>query len=196
MFGRIHKTYDRIGQLLELGKTPPPPKRMSSLVVVPIGAMSRLTAEGISAALSLGDEVIAVTVCFTDPMDEAADAHFRDQWEAWHPNVPLVTLHTQHRSLAPPIVDYLRQIEAEDRYHRLVVLIPEMQALHWWQRILFNQRGFVLDRAIQQGTANVVICRLRFRPTAWSHLDDVAATSPDPVAQPQNPGRDGPTDHG
>jgi hypothetical protein len=82
--------------------------------------------------------------------------------------VPLVTLHTQHRSLAPPIVSYLRQLEAEDRYHRLVVLIPEMQALHAWQRILHNQRGFVLDRAIQQGTENVVICRLRFRPTAWS----------------------------
>ena len=82
--------------------------------------------------------------------------------------MPLVTLHTHHRSLAPPIVSYLRQIEAEDRYHRLVVLIPEMQALHAWQRILHNQRGFVLDRAIQQGTDNVVICRLRFRPTAWS----------------------------
>jgi hypothetical protein len=190
MFARIHRIYDRIGQLLEIGKTPPPPQRMSSLVVVPVGGMSRLTAEGISAALSLGDEVIAVTVCYTDPDDEAADAHFREQWEAWHPNVPLVTLHTQHRSLAPPIVNYLRQIEAEDRYHRLVVLIPEMQALHQWQRILHNQRGFVLDRAIQEGTANVVICRLRFRPTAWSGPAAAAVTYPD-AAQPQGSGQNG-----
>jgi amino acid transporter len=196
LFSRIHKTYRRIGVLLELGKIPPSPKRMSSLVVVPVGGMSRLTAEAISAALSLGDEVIAVTVCYSDPMDEAADAHLREQWEAWHPNVPLVTLQTHHRSLAPPIVKYLRQLEAEDRYHRLVVLIPEMQALHPWQRVLHNQRGFVLDRAVQEGTANVVICRLRFRPTSWSHLDDVAVTAPDPVAQPQSPGRDGATGGG
>jgi amino acid transporter len=195
MFARIHRIYDRIGQLLEIGKTPPPPQRMSSLVVVPVGGMSRLTAEGISAALSLGDEVIAVTVCYTDPDDEAADAHFREQWEAWHPNVPLVTLHTQHRSLAPPIVNYLRQIEAEDRYHRLVVLIPEMQALHQWQRILHNQRGFVLDRAIQEGTANVVICRLRFRPTAWSGPAAAAVTYPD-AAQPQGSGQTGAADDG
>ena len=197
MFDRINRIYDRIGQLLEIGMTPPPPERMSSLVVVPVGGMSRLTAEGVSAALSLGDEVIAVTVCYTDPDDEAADAHFRDQWEAWHPNVPLVTLPTHHRALAPPIVAYLRQIEAEDRYHRLVVLIPEMQALHPWQRILLNQRGFVLDRAIQEGTANVVICRLRFRPTTWSSSGTASVTYPDAAAQPQssarkgNPGRGG-----
>jgi amino acid transporter len=187
MFDRIHRAYARIGQLLEIGKIPPPPEQTGSLVVVPVGSISRLTAEGISAALSLGDEVIAVTVCYDDPADTAADEHLREQWDAWGPNVPLVTLHTHHRSLAPPIVNYLRQLEADDRYYRLVVLIPEMQALHWWQAILYNQRGFVLDRAIQQGTANVVICRLRFRPTAWSGPDALAAASPDAAAQPQSP---------
>lgn len=91
---------------------------------------------------------------------------FRDQWNTWHPNVPLITLRSQHRALAPPVVEYLQRLERDDRYHRPVVLIPEMQAAHPWQRILHNQRGFVLDRAIQRGTANVVICRPRFRPDA------------------------------
>jgi amino acid transporter len=208
MFVRINRIYYRIGQLLEIGKTPPPPQRMSSLVVVPVGGMSRLTAEGVSAALSLGDEVIAVTVCYADPDDEAADVRFRDQWEAWHPSVPLVTLLTHHRSLASPIVNYLRQIEAEDRFHRLVVLIPEMQPLHAWQRILQNQRGFVLDRAIQQGTSNVVICRLRFRLSTWSTPkatptpkatstpEAASVTSLDAAVQPQNPGPGGATGDG
>jgi amino acid transporter len=163
MFDRIHRTYDRIGEVLQLGRQPPPPRRLSSLVVVPVGGMSRLTAEAISAALSIGDEVVAVTVCFADPEDEEVDAHFREQWEAWHPNVPLVTLRTEHRSLAMPVVKYLRQVEQEDRYHRLVVLIPELQPLHWWQWILHNQRGFVLQQAIQRGTVNVVVCRLRYQ---------------------------------
>jgi amino acid transporter len=163
MFDRINRTYNRIGEVLELGQQPPPPRRLSSLVVVPVGGMSRLTAEAISAALSIGDEIVAVTVCFADPEDEDVDAHFREEWEAWHPNVPLVTLRTERRSLAPPVVKYLRQVENEDRYHRLVVLIPELQPLHWWQWILHNQRGFVLQRAIQHGTVNVVVCRLRYQ---------------------------------
>jgi amino acid transporter len=163
MFDRIHTTYDRIGARLELGKEPPPPQRLSSLVVVPVGGMSRLTAEAVSSALSIGDEVVAVTVCFADPDDEEADAEFREEWEAWHTTVPLITLRSLHRSLAPPIVKYLRKIESEDRYHRLVVLIPEVQPAHWWQWILHNQRGFVLQQAIQRGTINVVICRLRYQ---------------------------------
>jgi hypothetical protein len=107
-----------------------------------------------------------------------------------------VTLHTHHRSLAPPIVNYLRQLEAEDRYYRLVVLIPEMQARHWWQAILYNQRGFVLGRAIQQDTANVVICRLRFRPTAWSGPGAPAAASPEAAAQPRSPAQTSVADDG
>jgi amino acid transporter len=163
MFNRIHATYDRIGQMLELGQQPPPPRRLNSMVVVPVGGMSRLTAEAVSTALSIGDEVTAVTVCYADPEDEQADVSFRDQWEAWHPNVPLVTLRTPHRSLAPPVVKYLRRIEAENRHDRLLVLIPEVRPAHRWQWILHNQRGGVLERAIQRDTVNVVICRLRYQ---------------------------------
>jgi amino acid transporter len=163
LFLRVHRTYDRIGALLGLGQLPKPPSKKKSLVVVPVGSMSRLTAEGISAALSLGDDVVAVTVCFPDPEAEAADAAFHARWEQWHPNVPLITLPSAHRSIARPIVEYLCRIEAEDNYHRLVVLIPEVQPKKFWYYLLFNQRGVILDRAIRRGTANVVLCRLRYR---------------------------------
>ena len=163
LFTRIRANYDRIGALLELGQIPDPPERLTSLVVVPVGGMSRLTKEAISAALSLGDEVVAVTVCYAEPEEERVHASFREQWEEWHPNVPLIPLHTPHRSLAPPIVKYLRTLEQEERYERLVVLIPEVQPASPWQWVLHNQRGVVLNRAIRQGTEDVVICRLRFR---------------------------------
>lgn len=171
-----------IGSLLELGKTPKPPSKQKSLVVVPVAGLSRLTAEGISAALSLGDDVIAVTVCFADPEDEAADVAFRDRWEEWRPNVPLVTLRSVHRSIARPIVKYLCQIEDEDRYHRLVVLIPEVQPPRFWEYLLYNQRGAILGRAIRRGTANVVLCRLRYR------LEYLAPSEEVPPAPGQAPG--------
>ena len=172
MFARIHTVYRRIGAGLQIGQTPPPPERRNSLVVVPVAAMSRLVREGISAAISLGGEVVAVTVCFDDAEGELANQKLCEQWEEWRPGVPLVTLHSRQRSLGAPIVDYLRDLEQQDTHDELVVLIPEVHAAHPWQRILHNQRGFVLEQAIQHGTENVVICRLRYRlPTVAARAD-------------------------
>ena len=182
LFLSVRRTYVRIGAQLGIGEVPPPPVKRASLVVVPVAGMSRLTAEGISAALSLGDDVLAVTVVFTDPdSDEPApDVSFRDQWHAWRPEVPLVTLRSAHRSLAKPIVSFLRDIEAEDKYHRLVVLIPEVQPARPWQWLLHNQRGIILDHAIRRGTQNVVLCRLRYRLETLAS-DAAAAPAPPPA---------------
>jgi amino acid transporter len=163
MFSRIHTIYARMGSALQIGQIPARPERRTALVVVPVGSMSRLVREGISAALSLGDEVIAVNVCYDDPDDEGISARLHEEWDRWHPDVRLVTLHTSHRSLGPPVVGYLQELERTNRQDELVVLIPEVQAARWWQRLLHNQRGFVLEQAIQRGAPNVVICRLRYR---------------------------------
>jgi amino acid transporter len=162
-FQRVHRTYVRIGDALAIGQIPPPPVKRKSLVIVPVGSMSRLTSEGINAALSLGDEVRAVTVVFTTPDEEHAEAAFRDEWRQWRPEVRLVTLRSYRRSLGKPVVSYLRKVESDDHYHRLVVLIPEVQPGSPWQWVLHNQRGAILERAIRHGTDNVVTCRLRFR---------------------------------
>jgi hypothetical protein len=176
LFLAVGRAYGRIGVQLGIGQVPPPPVKQPVLVVVPVMGLSRLTAEGISAALSLGDDVVAVTVVYTDSDGDAddgdsdsrigappPDASFREQWQQWRPEVPLITLRSVHRSLAKPIVHYLRHLEAEDKYHRLVVLIPEVQPTGPLQWLLHNQRGIILDRAIRRGTANVVLCRLRYR---------------------------------
>jgi hypothetical protein len=163
MFSRIHTIYARMGAALQIGQIPGPPIPRNSLVVVPVGNISALVREGISAALSLGHEVIAVTVCFCAPEDEAAITRLNEQWTQWHPGVPLVTLHSPQRQLGPPVVKYLRELERTNRRDELVVLIPEVEAARPWLRLLHNQRGFVLEQAIQHGTENVVICRLRYR---------------------------------
>jgi amino acid transporter len=191
LFGRVHRTYARIGVLLGTGQIPGPPTRHKSLVIVPVASISRLIAAGISTALSIGDEVRAVNVSFIDPDDEAADAAFRERWEQWHPGVPLITLRTAHRSIAKPIVKYLREIEAKDKYHKLVVLIPEIEPRRFWDYLLFNQRGVILDYAIRRGTANVVLCRLRYRLAQLAPHETSsagAAAVPDAAAPVPPPG--------
>jgi amino acid transporter len=181
MFLWIQRTYRGIGLQLGIGETPPRPVKKASLVVVPVAGLNRLTAEGISAALSLGDDVIALTVVFTDSDEEQpTDVSFRDQWNTWRPEVPLITLRSAHRSIARPIVHYLQAVEAEDKYHRLVVLIPEVQPGRPWQWVFHNQRGLILDRAIRHGTSNVVMCRLRFRLGTLA-ADQAGASAPRPL---------------
>ena len=45
----------------------------------------------------------------------------------------------------------------------LVVLIPEVRPTGPLQWLLHNQRGIILEHAIRRDTANVVLCRLRYR---------------------------------
>jgi hypothetical protein len=124
-----------------------------------------------------------VNVYFTDPEEEAADVSFREHWEQWLPNVPLITLHSTHRSIAKPIVKYLCDIEAKDQYQKVVVLIPEVQPRRFWDYLLFNQRGVILDRAIRRGTTNVVLCRLRYRLEQLAPHDAGAVPAPDAPAR-------------
>lgn len=138
--------------------------RQRSLVVVPVMSISRLTREALSAAVSLGDEVLAVTVVHTDPDAEdrqAAEALRRD-WELWQPGVPLLEAPDAHRRLGRPLVDFVNELGTEHAYDRITVLIAEVEPVHVWQRALQNQRGALIDRALRLGT-NAVVCRLRLR---------------------------------
>ncbi len=188
LFSRVRRTYQRIGSLLELGRMPKPPTGKKSLVIVPVSTISRLTAEGLSAAISLGGDVVAVNVEFTDGDGPAHSAAFAERWQQWRTDVPLVTLTSAHRSIAPPIVSYLCQLEASDQHHRLVVLIPEVQPRHFWDALLFNQRGAILDRAIRRGTVDVVLARLRYRLEHLAPEDGAAPAAGPGAGSPSVPG--------
>ncbi|GAB2699935.1 APC family permease [Kitasatospora kifunensis] len=164
LFESIHRAYQRIGRALHIGEVPGPPQERHSLVIVPVSSVNRLTQEALATALSLGDEVRAVTVAYPDDEGMPSAEPMRQAWAQWQPHVPLTVLTSPSRSLTRPIVDYLRTLEATVEHDRLVVLIPETHLPRPWQRLLQNQRGILLDHAIRQHT-DVLICRLRFRLT-------------------------------
>ncbi|MEV0615359.1 APC family permease [Nonomuraea sp. NPDC050404] len=152
----VNRSYGRIGTRLELGQTPMPPRPRRSLVVVPVHAVTRLTRDAMSAALSLGDRVVAVNV--THPEDERQARAFVEDWERWEPGVELVQLFDAHRRLDEPLLTYLAQVPEP----HVFVLIAEVEPEHLWQRMLQNQRGAVLARALRRRT-DAVVCRMRFR---------------------------------
>jgi amino acid transporter len=158
LFFRIQSYYRVVGLELDLGEHPHQPRPASSLVIVPVGSISRLTAHALQAALSLGDDVVAVSV----HPDAAQGAAFRAAWKHWNPGVRLEILNSPHRSLVHPIVDFVRQAEQTDR--QIAVVIIEVQPRRWRYRILQNQRGLVLATVLRADT-DAVICTIPYRLT-------------------------------
>ncbi|MER5621605.1 APC family permease [Streptosporangium sp. NPDC002544] len=158
----VNRSYARIGERLELGRTPVPPRPRRSLVVVPVHTITRLTCEALAAALSLGDRVVAVNI--THPEDESEARRFVEDWERWHPGVELVQLFDAHRRLDTPLIEYIKSVPER----QVFALIAEIEPEHAWQRVLQNQRGAVLARALRR-RSDAVVCRMRFRVTATAH---------------------------
>ncbi|MEU9454157.1 APC family permease [Streptomyces sp. NPDC048277] len=157
LFARIQRYYTEVGEELGLGRVPEPPlRRTASLVIVPVGEVSKLARHALGAALALGDEVVAVAV-HGDPAKSRA---LEEAWERWNPGVRLDVIDSPHRSLVQPIVDYVRR--AADDGRQVAVLIPEVEPRHRRYEILQNQRGLLLATVLRART-DVVVCMLPYR---------------------------------
>jgi len=159
LFARVERYYTEVGEELGLGRIPDPPDRWTgSLVIVPLGEVSKLARHAVSAALALGDEVVAVAV-HADP--EKARA-LQEAWDRWNPGVRLDVIDSPHRSLVMPIVEYVQRMSRDGR--QIAVLIPEVEPRHRRYEILQNQRGLLLATVLRART-DVVVCMLPYRLT-------------------------------
>jgi hypothetical protein len=157
LFSRIAKYYAEVGQELGLGTTPGKPRPQMGLVVVAVVAVSRMTEFALDTALSLGDEVVAVSVQFDDDRAEA----LRTAWERWSPGVPLEILRSPSRSLVTPMLDYLCSPQMRAR-PQVLVLIPEVEPRQWRHQLLQNQRGAILANVLRRHR-DVTVARAPFR---------------------------------
>ncbi len=156
LFVRIHTYYGKVGAQLHLGDRPAKPKRARSIVVVPFTDVSRLTREALSQALSMGDEVHAVTVVFAE--GGARQKAVEQEWERWDPGVELVVLRSQYHSVARPLLRYISSLKPSAA-RRVIVLIPVVLPRHFWHRALHNHLDRVLSAALSR-RHNVVVARL------------------------------------
>ncbi len=157
LFIRIAHYYRDVGVELGLGQTPPVPTAEPSLVVVPVMAVSKMTAAALARALSLGDEVVAVSVQF----DDEAAAALREEWDRWHPGVALTVLRSPSRSITKPMLSYLRSLRLQAR-SSVLVLIPEVEPKKWRHQLLQNQRGIILANVLRRH-CEVTVARIAFR---------------------------------
>jgi amino acid transporter len=156
LFQRVRSYYRRLAEELGTGSIPPRPRSGHVTVVVPITGVTRLTSYALSEALAIGDEVVAVSVTFSD--DHSKEAELERTWDRWHPGVRLVTLRTEYHSVVRPIIRFIEGLEPEE--HRLVVvLIPVVRPTRWRYRVLHNQMDLVLTAALHD-RPGVTVARL------------------------------------
>ena len=156
LFHRTEIYYEAVGRELKLGMTPPRPHRRDSVVIVPTSTVNLLTEKALSAALSMGDTVVAVAVA----ADEEERAQIQRNWAEWACDVPIEVIVDDHRSLIRSVLRYLASIEDEDVV--VTVLISEIQPRKRYHEILHNQRGRLLAEVLRART-DVIVATLPFR---------------------------------
>jgi amino acid transporter len=157
LFSRIHRYYQQAGRALGLGSIPPKPMPAPTMVVVPVVGVSWLARFGISEALSLSDNVIAVSVVTdADSQDPERAERLQEQWAQWNPGPPLQILHTEYASVAAPIVAFLDQLR-QQHTEQIVVLIPVTVPNKARYRLLQNHYDLVLTNALRDRPDIVIV---------------------------------------
>jgi amino acid transporter len=155
LFAHTESYYADAAHDLKLGKTPPHPKKRESVVIVPCSTVNLLTEKAVSAALSLGETVVAVAVAGND--EECAD--IKRAWDEWAPGIPIEVLLDPRRSLIRTVLRYIRSVENENA--TITVLIPQIVPKKRRHEILHNQRGRLLETVLKART-DVVIATMPF----------------------------------
>ena len=156
LFSHTESYYSNVASELKLGRTPKVPHRSESVVIVPTSTVNLLTEQALSAAMSLGETVVAVAVAG----DEEEGAQLKHDWDQWRSGVSLEVLVDPQRRLIRSVLRYIESIQAEGA--RITVLIPEVIPSKRRHEILHNQRGRLLETALKSHTKGVVVAALPF----------------------------------
>jgi hypothetical protein len=149
MFVKIHRYYLLAAQALGLGTVPGKPAAKPTIVIVPVVRPSRLVQHALSEALSVSDQVIAVTVATGDAGQDSSRAQeIQARWDAWNPGPPLRVLHSEYASIAGPILAFIDQLR-EQHTEQIMVLIPVAVPDRLRYRFLHNHFELVLTRALR-----------------------------------------------
>ena len=109
-----------------------------------------------SAALSMGETVVAVAVAG----DDDGARQIKHEWDQWACGIPIEVIVDPQRSLIRSVLEYIESIQEENA--SIVVLIPEIIPRKRRHELLHNQRGRLLE-AVLKARTDVIVAILPFR---------------------------------
>jgi amino acid transporter len=159
LFHRIRSHYETVGEQLRINAEEPIKAIEGNVIIVPVAGITKVVENSINYAKSITDQVIAVYVAF----EREDERIFEEKWKQFHPEIRLVTLHSQYRSLLHPLTKFIDTVEhkASESGYWVTVLIPQFITKKSWHNILHNQSS-ILIRTYLIFKRNVVITTVPF----------------------------------
>jgi amino acid transporter len=152
-FYSIRRHYVGVGKQIECQKplefraTHPP------LIVIPIRSWNKITRKALIFSNQISDRIYAVHV----ETDEKIKQDLKANWEkfvleparqAGIALPELVTLPSPYRRYFGSMIEFIEKIEAENPDRNVAIVIPDLAEFKWYQAILHNQRGILLNAAL------------------------------------------------
>ncbi|MFO1463696.1 MAG: APC family permease [bacterium] len=154
-FLSVHNHYrDIVDQLHPMLGDLLPPKLHR--VLIPISTFHKGTAKAISYALTISNDVRAVYIA----LDTDRAKRIQEIWKNWCIDIPLVILESPYRSIIRPLIDYIDELQNEEKDQLITVILPEFVAAKWWQQFLHNQTALLI-RGILMFKKGVTVTSVR-----------------------------------
>lgn len=141
-FHKINKHYQNVAEQLRVAKTSSAIKMEGNIVILPVAGVTKVVENSLAYAETVGDVVIAVYVAF----DRESERRMEEKWGEFRPDIRLVTIHSQYRSLIRPLARFIDTIEekAAEQKRSVTVIIPQFITKKSWHNFLHNQSSLLI----------------------------------------------------
>jgi len=160
IFYKIKGHYDSVGEQLRIRSLEDKETISGNVIIVPVAGITQVVSNSLAYAKSLKpDRLIAVYVAFS----REDEKRLEEKWNKWQPDVRLVTLHSQYRSIIQPLTKFIDTVEhkAEEANYQVTVIIPQFILRKGWHNILHNQSSLLI-RAYLLYRRNVVVATVPY----------------------------------
>ncbi|MFJ7921973.1 APC family permease [Lysinibacillus fusiformis] len=159
VFHRIKLHYQAVGEQLRLNKEEVTTIE-GNVFIVPVAGITKVVENSLHYAKSLKvDKIIAFYVAF----DQADAKAFEEKWQAWQPDIRLVTYYSAYRSITQPLIKFIDKVDHQcaKTGHKVTVVIPQFLPKKGWHHMLHNQSSLLI-RTTLLFHRNVVIMTVPF----------------------------------
>lgn len=135
------------------------------ILVITMQGWTRVNEQALRAAMAISHEIKVVHVSEDEKPND-----FCDKWEefiarpARQANLPvpeLVELRSPYRLIITPIVDYVKQLAADNSDRRIITVVPEFVQRRWYQWLLHTQRAEILKgRLLMEGNDRISVLNI------------------------------------
>ena len=158
----VNRYYRRSARLTKIDKLQLQHQN-APLAVVPVSGWNRASQEALQFACSLSPEVEVLHIECPDEHGEVTSANWQQQLDAAAQQAGMkpprvVSTPSPFRFITSPIVRYVLDLEKREPGRKVMVVVPELVAVRWYQYLLHNHRSTVLKAMLLlQGNRRIVV---------------------------------------